>query len=61
MTPERWRRIQQIFDAAIECDHAGRDAILARTAAEDPTLASDVRSLLDNGVRDPSSLERRSR
>ncbi|PYR76662.1 MAG: hypothetical protein DMF86_11635 [Acidobacteria bacterium] len=57
MTPERWRRIQQIFDAAIECDHAGRDAILARTAAEDPTLASDVRSLLDSHARTGTFLE----
>ena len=57
MTPERWRRIQQIFDAAIECDPAGRDAILARTAAEDQTLASDVRSLLDSHARTGTFLE----
>jgi serine/threonine protein kinase len=57
MTPERWRRVQAIFDAALDCDTAGRDALLARTAAEDPTLASDVRALLDSHARTGTFLE----
>jgi serine/threonine protein kinase len=57
MTPERWRRVQEMFDAALDCDDASRETLLARAAEEDPALASDVRSLLATHARTGEFLE----
>ena len=46
MTPERWRQINELFHAALELQGAARQSLLDRTAATDPALASEVRSLL---------------
>ena len=46
MTPERWRRVNAMFHAAVALDTAARDEFLTHSAADDPTLADDVRSLI---------------
>ena len=46
MTPERWRQINELFHAALELQGAARQSLLDRTAASDPALANEVRSLL---------------
>lgn len=46
MTPERWRQINDLFHAALELQGAARQSLLDRTAASDPELAAEVRSLL---------------
>jgi len=46
VTPERWRQINELFHAALELQGAARQSLLDRTAATDPGLAGEVRSLL---------------
>jgi hypothetical protein len=46
VTPERWRQINELFHAALELQGAARQSLLDRTAASDPALANEVRSLL---------------
>ena len=46
MEPERWRRINDLFHAALERDPAARDAYLEAQCAGDDALAGEVRSLL---------------
>ena len=46
MTPERWRQIEQLLQAALECEPAERDALLERECATDPALRDEVESLL---------------
>ena len=46
MKPERWRQINDLFHAALELHGAARQSLLERTAAADPELAAEVRSLL---------------
>ena len=47
MTPERLRRIEQVFHDARDKRPADREAFLASTCAGDPALRSEVESLLD--------------
>jgi len=46
LTPERWQRLQQVFDDLVELPPAGQAAALAREAERDPALADEVRSML---------------
>ncbi len=46
MTPQRWRQVQEVFDAALLHDPAARAAFLARACAGDDALAAEVRALL---------------
>jgi predicted Ser/Thr protein kinase len=46
VTPERWRQINDLFHVAAERDAQGRRELLDQTAATDPELAAEVRSLL---------------
>lgn len=46
MTPERWRRINQVFHDALERDGAARAAFLREATAGDPGLRREVESLL---------------
>jgi len=46
VTPERWRQINELFHAALELQGAARKSLLDRTAASDPALADEVKSLL---------------
>ena len=46
MTPERWRRITEIFHAARERDPASREAFVAEACGHDPTLRREVEAML---------------
>ena len=46
MTPERWRQINDLFHAAAERDPERQRQLLDETAARDPELVAEVRSLL---------------
>jgi WD40 repeat protein/serine/threonine protein kinase len=46
MSPERWRRIQDVFDAAVQLGGAERDAFLSGTCAGDAELRAQVDELL---------------
>lgn len=46
MTPERWRGIKDIFDAALDLPLAEREAFLATTCNDDTEALAEVRSLL---------------
>jgi non-specific serine/threonine protein kinase/serine/threonine-protein kinase len=45
VTPERWRKVRDLFDAALDASGEERDALLASEG--DPGIAAEVRSLLD--------------
>jgi serine/threonine-protein kinase len=46
MDAERWRKIEQLYHAALECDPGERPAFLQRACAGDETLRRQVESLL---------------
>jgi predicted Ser/Thr protein kinase len=46
MTPERWRRIKEVFAAALEVEAERRAALVAELAGGDAWLAAEVLSLL---------------
>lgn len=46
LTPERWQRLQQVFDALVELPPEAQALALAREAATDPALAAEVSAML---------------
>ena len=46
MTPNRWRRVREVFDQAIEQPPETRDAMLERECSDDVELRSEVESLI---------------
>jgi serine/threonine protein kinase/Tfp pilus assembly protein PilF len=46
MDSERWRRLEQLYHAALEQEPARRDSFLARACREDTDLRQEVESLL---------------
>ncbi|MGH9755217.1 MAG: protein kinase domain-containing protein [Blastocatellia bacterium] len=46
MTPERWRQVEEIFQAAVEIDGAERDTFLTEACGDDADLQSEIVSLL---------------
>jgi TolB-like protein/tetratricopeptide (TPR) repeat protein len=46
MTPERWRKVQEVFAAATECEPESRDAFLAEACGDDAALLNEVESLI---------------
>jgi serine/threonine protein kinase/tetratricopeptide (TPR) repeat protein len=46
LDPERWRRVDQIFDAALDVPRTERDDLLAEACAGDAELRAEVESLL---------------
>jgi len=46
VTPERFQQVDRIFQDAVECGEAGREAFLAKACAGDAELEAEVRSLL---------------
>ncbi len=46
LTPERWQRLQQVFDDLVELPADRQAAALAREAAADPNLAAEVAAML---------------
>jgi eukaryotic-like serine/threonine-protein kinase len=51
MNPERWRRIEQVYSAAVERTPDEQAAYLAEACGEDQELRQEVESLLRNGER----------
>ena len=48
---ERWRRVTELFHAALERPPAERDAFLTAACSNDPALLAEVRSLLAGHAR----------
>ena len=46
MTPDRWRRVQEVFAAATECEPEARHAFLEDACGEDWALRAEVDSLI---------------
>src|SRR5262249_9347053 len=46
MGTERWKQIEKLYTAALECDARGRDAFLDQACAGDEALRREVESLL---------------
>ena len=46
MTPERWRRVVDVLGAALACEPARRDAVVADACGGDDALRHEVESLL---------------
>ncbi len=46
MTPEQWRRVKSLFQAALEVDAGERSAFLDRACAADADLRAEVRKIL---------------
>jgi eukaryotic-like serine/threonine-protein kinase len=46
MTPERWQRIADAFEATLELSTEERSAFLAKLSSDDPSLRNEVESLL---------------
>lgn len=46
MTPERWQRIAEAFEEALELNTEQRSAFLSRLSPDDPSLRSEVETLL---------------
>jgi serine/threonine protein kinase len=42
MTPERWRQVEQIYQAALDRDMSERSAFLDQACAHDPELRSEI-------------------
>ena len=52
MTPERWGRLSEIFNAARELDPAGQDAFLTRECAGDEAMRSELIRWLEQDAKD---------
>jgi serine/threonine-protein kinase len=52
MTPERWRAVDAILQAALACEPARRDAVVAVACGDDMALRREVESLLAEHVDD---------
>jgi Tol biopolymer transport system component len=46
ITAERWQRIKEVFNSALECEPGQRPAFLSRACAADDALRSEVESLI---------------
>jgi serine/threonine-protein kinase len=51
MLPERWRKVEEIFHAAIDCKPEERTRLLDSVCGDDAELRSEVESLLDYEVK----------
>jgi len=52
MTPERWRAVDAILQAALTCEPVRRDAVVAAACGDDQALKREVESLLAAHVDD---------
>ncbi len=57
MTSERWQRIKQLFEEALEQDAGERFRFLAEACGEDGELRQEVQSLLEAQASDPDFIE----
>src|SRR5579872_7168202 len=57
MTPERWRKIEEVYQAARERKPGDRNAFLAEASGDDPELQREVESLLAADLSHDSLLD----
>jgi serine/threonine-protein kinase len=55
---ERWREVDRVFEAALDCPPGERPAFLEAACAEDPALRREVERLLAADARDAVFLDR---
>jgi serine/threonine protein kinase len=48
MSPDRWREIDEVFQAAVELPPDGRASFLASRCADDPELLAEVAKLIES-------------
>ncbi len=48
MTPERWQKVEEVFETAIELPAEEREAFLTQVCGEDDDLRTEIASLLEN-------------
>ncbi|MGH9722309.1 MAG: protein kinase domain-containing protein [Bryobacteraceae bacterium] len=56
MTPERWKRIGELFDAALEVEPEGRAVWIEAQCAGDPAMRAEVEALLAADAKGPELL-----
>jgi hypothetical protein len=58
MTPEQWRRLQDLFDEVTQAPPSERETALERAeaAVEDPSLLEELRRLVKHAEPDPAFL-----
>src|SRR5215211_2676778 len=57
MSPERWRRVDELFHSALERDGAERAAFLAKACAGDEALRGEVETLVAAHEKDGSFID----
>ena len=57
MTPERWKRVREVFDRASEAGAGERERVIARECGADDELSREVRSLLASSAAAGEFLE----
>jgi hypothetical protein len=57
MDPDRWRRIEQIYNLAIEIEPAQREEFLNQSCAEDESLRNEVERLLKGQLKAEKFIE----
>src|SRR5688572_14125921 len=58
MSSDRWKKVEEIFHAALACDSATRSALLAEACRGDLDLQREVESLLKAAGEDTGYMER---
>jgi len=58
MDTERWRRLRELFDAALDLETSDRPAFIARSCAGDSELQSTLESLLEHSLETGSTFDR---
>ncbi len=51
MTPERWQRIKEVFESALQVEPAQRRAFISNACRVDESLRQQVESLIDSHER----------
>ncbi len=54
---ERWARVKELFEAAVDLDRNGRTALLDKECGEDEVLRAEVESLLESDERTDDFIE----
>src|SRR6266550_8241608 len=57
MTPERWQRIKEIFNSAIQYEPSRRSAFLANACGDDDSLRREVESLIASHAKEGSFID----
>lgn len=57
MTPERWQKVKEIFEAALKVEPAQRSLFLSRACGSDDNLRLEVESLIAAHEKDGSFID----